>query len=442
MGTQWNDSEIEAMLLWPAGTLAVLRAAFASSRGRDQAWDVRALSPEERARHLAAARVYKRGVSVLTDDAPDGADTVAESWRYRRVPVHFCDEDVALTHIAAAPFVIMDAGFAVHWPSLRQVVAADAVLELNESRKNLASVAEILTRWRAYGMPRTWLIVGGGVLSDTAMFAASLVGAEVDLLPTTLLAMVDAAIGGKTGVNFAPYGKNQVGAFYLPRAIWVCAEWLKTLPAMEFAGGGAECLKHALLAGDAALLACLPEVIAQRDVSAMAPLLKSMMAYKEALVERDPREHGCRAWLNFGHTIGHALESVSQERAGSDVQLRHGEAVAFGLSFETYLARALDYMEPLEEKSVQDLLQRSAIMPSLIRLREALAGELDDPALWAALVRYLRTDKKNTLGLHNMTQWTLLSARGKPLVDTDKYTVSVALADVERVWTTYVRDFC
>jgi len=178
------------------------------------------------------------------------------------------------------------------------------------------------------------LALGGGVVGDLSGFAASayLRGVAWVNLPTTLLAMVDAAIGGKTGVDL-PQGKNLVGAFYPPRAVLADPLTLNTLPVEEIRSGMAEVVKHAVI-GDADLLnACAAGLdgLAGR----WEWLVRRAAAVKVRVIEADPYEQGLREVLNFGHTLGHALEKASHYR------LRHGEAVAIGMVWETRLAERL-----------------------------------------------------------------------------------------------------
>jgi len=171
--------------------------------------------------------------------------------------------------------------------------------------------------------------VGGGVVGDVAGFVAAsyLRGVALVQVPTTLVAQVDSAIGGKTGVNL-PEGKNLVGAFYPPNLVLADPEALEALPEREFRGGLAEVIKYGVIA-DARLFAFLEgsmERILARDRAALEHIIRRSIEIKAQVVSRDEKESGLREILNFGHTFGHALESVTRYK-----RFQHGEAVAWGM---------------------------------------------------------------------------------------------------------------
>jgi 5-deoxy-5-amino-3-dehydroquinate synthase len=199
-------------------------------------------------------------------------------------------------------------------------------LDDGEDAKTLESVEELCRGFARWGLTRTDVVVavGGGVVTDVAGFAAAVYhrGVSVVHVPTTLLGQVDAAIGGKTGVNL-PEGKNLVGAFWQPAAVLCDTETLTTLPPREYRSGLGEMAKYAFLG-----------VENLRDMP-LDDAVAACVACKAAVVSGDEREAGGRALLNYGHTLAHALETTG--RYG----LRHGEAVAVGLAFAARLARAL-----------------------------------------------------------------------------------------------------
>ena len=223
------------------------------------------------------------------------------------------------------------------------------VLEAGEEQKTPASVARIHDAAFHQRLERGSLIValGGGVVGDMAGFAAAtwLRGIAVVQVPTTLLAMVDAAIGGKTGVNH-PGGKNLIGAFHQPRLVLVDPTLLATLPEREFRAGMAEVIKYGVI-GDTPLFSDL-ETAAQRDpagglasLAAVGPsllqrLLERSAAAKARVVAADEREGGLRAILNYGHTLGHVVETLT----GYGTYL-HGEAVALGMLAAGEIARVM-----------------------------------------------------------------------------------------------------
>lgn len=208
-----------------------------------------------------------------------------------------------------------------------------------EAAKSLASVEELCRGFARAGLARgdAVVAVGGGVVTDLAGFAAAayLRGVAYVNVPTTLLAQVDAAIGGKTGVNL-PEGKNLVGAFWQPAAVLCDTDVLATLPPRELASGRGEMAKYAFLETDPGEGAPGAELLSLPLDGQVA----RCVAIKAAVVAEDEREGGRRMVLNYGHTLAHALEAVGFD-PGRRVDLRHGEAVAIGLVFAAELARRL-----------------------------------------------------------------------------------------------------
>jgi len=234
-----------------------------------------------------------------------------------------------------------------------------AVLTIDdgETNKTLATIADLASRCAAWGLLRGDAIVavGGGIVGDVAGFLAAgyYRGIDVVQVPTSLLAMVDAAIGGKTGVNL-PEGKNLVGAFHQPLAVLADPAVLGTLPEREMRCGLAEVAKYALI-GDDELLALLHERAAEirnRDTAVLEDVVARCAADKARVVEADEHEQsGARAVLNYGHTLAHALEI-----AGGHLLL-HGEAVAIGMVFAASLAAALERVGPEVVDRTESLLR-------------------------------------------------------------------------------------
>lgn len=210
-----------------------------------------------------------------------------------------------------------------------------------ERAKNLNTVRRIYSTLVQHKMDRTCAIaaLGGGVVGDLAGFAAATYMRGVDFyqLPTTLLAQVDASVGGKTGVDL-PEGKNLVGAFHQPRRVIIDILTLKTLPARELRAGLAEVVKHGIIC-DKAFFEFVREnageLIARRDIVLLEAVRRSV-EIKRDVVQQDERESGLRAILNYGHTIAHAIEAVTGYR-----KYRHGEAVAIGMVVEARIAEKI-----------------------------------------------------------------------------------------------------
>ncbi len=245
-----------------------------------------------------------------------------------------------------------------------------------EEAKTLRTIDDLCREFAAWGLLRGDVVVafGGGVVGDTAGFAASVFhrGVDVVQVPTTLLAMVDSAIGGKTGVNL-PHGKNLVGAFHQPRGVYIDPDVLSSLPDREYRCGLGEVAKYALL-GDTELAAQLEsstDALLARDPAVLSAVITRCAAAKAAVVVADEYERtGVRASLNLGHTVGHALE------IGAGYALAHGEAVAIGLVFANRLACALERIPPSEADRAERLvtsLGLPATAPRGLRADDLLA---------------------------------------------------------------------
>jgi 3-dehydroquinate synthase len=232
------------------------------------------------------------------------------------------------------------------------------VLEAGEGAKTLNSVATILMAADEAGLGRDGLIIGigGGVLTDTAGFAASahMRGCSLAFVSTTLLGMADASVGGKTGVDLR-HIKNFAGSFYPAHAVFMPLAALRTLPAREMKSGFAEVLKTAILGGyEETLAAMTPPWEKGADIETFAPVLARTVEYKGKIVEEDPEERkGKRVLLNLGHTFGHALESA----AGLGV-LTHGEAVAWGIARACEMGVRLGVTPESRAQKIKTLLDR------------------------------------------------------------------------------------
>ncbi len=252
--------------------------------------------------------------------------------------------------------------------------------------------------------------IGGGVVGDVAGFAAAtfLRGLPVVQVPTTLLAQVDSAIGGKVGVNH-PMGKNLIGAFHHPAAVIVDPVLLKTLPRREFRAGLYEVVKYGAIASRSLFdrLAAELKALFARDVQALMPAIADSCAIKAGIVESDEREAGPRRVLNFGHTTGHALEAVTRYR-----RFRHGEAVAYGMLAAAELGVARGVMPAEDRDSLAALVMKMGPLPPVADLEAS------------QVVEATGRDKKVVAGtLH----FVLAGPIGAPHVVTD-----VSPADLQR----------
>lgn len=270
-----------------------------------------------------------------------------------------------------------------------------------EHHKSLESVAQIWSVLSRQQARRNSVLVniGGGLITDIGGFAASCFkrGIRCINIPTTLLAQVDASVGGKTGINFNGL-KNEIGTFSIPERVIIDNTFLKTLPRRQVLSGFAEMLKHALLAGEEQLAEIMVADIANIGEPDFLELIRKSVAVKAAVVEADPKEKGIRKALNFGHTVGHAIESVAIER---DIEIYHGDAVAYGMIVELYLSvRKLGF----EEKHYQAIRK-------LIRERYP---EYLPVAEFSELYELMLHDKKNEF---NGVNFTLLSCPGEFEID-------------------------
>lgn len=272
-----------------------------------------------------------------------------------------------------------------------------------EGAKNLATVERLYSQLIEAGIQRdsTLLALGGGVLGDTAGFAAAsfMRGIRCVQMPSTLLAMVDSSVGGKVGINLRE-GKNLVGAFLQPAAVILDPELLETLPAVEWRCGMAEVIKHGLLA-DEELLAPRWLVEGRPAMEDLPELLRRALRVKIDVVEADPHERGQRAHLNLGHTFGHAIERVA------DYRWKHGEAVAVGLLAAARLSERLGLCATGLPERIDEVLARAGLPRRLERRHEP--GEMTASALYAAMA----TDKKWVGG---RSRFVLLRGLGQPEV--------------------------
>ena len=270
----------------------------------------------------------------------------------------------------------------LYLPALRAALTdyhyREFVLPDGESHKTFAHVGEALAVLAALGATRdaTVIALGGGVVGDLAGLTAALWmrGVAVIQIPTTLLAMVDSSVGGKTGVNL-PEGKNLVGAFHPPQAVLIDPQTLSTLPDRELAAGLAEVVKIAMIR-DAALFAWLEEnvqALKQRDPAALFRVIADSVRHKAEVVAADPRERGERALLNLGHSFGHAIESTT-----GYTRFLHGEAVAIGLRVAVSLAEDLGMATTADGERVGRLLQEFS-------LPTTIPAELTADALYRAM---------------------------------------------------------
>jgi 3-dehydroquinate synthase len=257
-----------------------------------------------------------------------------------------------------------------------------------ESRKSVSLLAALWNEFARRGVDRRTTIaaVGGGVVGDLVGFAAAtyLRGVPLVQVPTTLLAQVDAAIGGKTAINLAA-GKNLAGAFYQPREVRIDPAALRTLPARHYRTGLAEVVKYGVIR-DAELFELLErkaDRVLARDPKTMQEIIHRCVRIKLEVVRRDERESGLRMILNYGHTVGHALERASNFR------LSHGEAVAIGMHAEARIARGLGLCGTKFVERQARLLERFGLPTRVPRLGGILRAMAHDKKRLGRAIRFV-----------------------------------------------------
>ena len=255
---------------------------------------------------------------------------------------------------------------AAHWPALRRSLESAgfepiiATLPAGEDHKTLSDLLPVYDALLGARVERSMpiLALGGGVVGDMTGFIAATVlrGVPFVQIPTSLLAMVDASVGGKTGVNHT-VGKNLIGAFHQPIAVLIDPQVLTTLPQRELRGGLAECIKHDIIR-DAQGFADLEQNIHRAlalDIDYLTGLIAHNVAIKARVVEADPFEKGDRAHLNFGHTFGHAIESVSR------YAYSHGECVALGMAAASFAAMKLGLIDSTARERILAVIQNAGL---------------------------------------------------------------------------------
>lgn len=266
-----------------------------------------------------------------------------------------------------------------------------------ESSKNIAVCENIWSLLLEYEMDKKMVVVnlGGGVITDMGGFTAALYKRGVGFvnIPTSLLAMVDASVGGKVGVNIEQY-KNQVGTFYNPSAVFIRTDFLNTLDKRQINAGLVEMLKHGLIYDESHYKMLAQSIMKQKYN--WTKLIHQSVLIKNTIVGLDPLEKSLRKSLNFGHTIGHAIESYLLEKG---IDVLHGEAVLFGIVAELYLSKKILGF---------DLSSDILVALKKICVKKDVLIEFD------ALIKYLKADKKNLGGYVN---FTLIESLGKCKID-------------------------
>lgn len=289
-------------------------------------------------------------------------------------------------------------------PQLREISKGqlELIVEAGEAHKDLQSLSDVWSGMQVASATRHSLLVnvGGGMLTDLGGFAAATYkrGIRFVNVPTTLLAMVDAAVGGKTGVNFGGF-KNEIGAFHEADVVFICTDLLRTLDMPNLVSGYAEMLKHSLLSNRAMWARHLQFPLDNPDFVALQEMVRESISFKQSIVAQDPHEKGLRKSLNLGHTIGHSLESVLLHK---ETPVLHGYAVAWGLLGELYLS----------------VVQKNFPLDVLRKTTQFVVAHYGRPNIsckdYDSLLECMRHDKKNR---GHQINFTLLSDIGQLSLD-------------------------
>ncbi|MEE8557272.1 MAG: 3-dehydroquinate synthase [Myxococcota bacterium] len=289
-------------------------------------------------------------IRIRSDSLRDLGRAVAEELDARRVVV------VTTPRVRAIHYATIERGLRESRLRSDRVEVRDG-----EQAKTLRTASRVYDQLLELGVDRRTLLVGvgGGALTDLAGFVAStfLRGLPLVQVPTTLLAQIDASVGGKTAVNH-PRGKNLIGTFYQPRMVWIDPDVLKTLSARDLRSGIAELIKVAVL-WDAEFFGWLEEemeAVLALDRDSTTEMIARACGIKAEIVGLDEREAGLRSLLNFGHTLAHALENVGDYR-----RYRHGEAVSIGMVFAAHLSEKRGLCQPGSASRLRALLSRAGL---------------------------------------------------------------------------------
>lgn len=281
------------------------------------------------------------------------------------------------------------------WPKIKNFKAlknsTPIIIKATDTHKNLDTLSQVWQALSNGGATRHSLMInlGGGMVTDLGGFAASTFKRGIDFIniPTTLLAMVDASVGGKTGINFGGL-KNEIGVFSDSRFVIINTQFLDTLDHDNICSGYAEMLKHGLISDERTWAELVTFDLDNPDLSQLQRMVADSIKVKERIVEADPHEHGIRKALNLGHTMGHAFESFAMRRG---TPILHGYAVAYGLISELYMsARKTAFPTDRMHQTVRFIRENYG----------TLNITCDD---YPTLIELMHHDKKNTSGIINFT---------------------------------------
>jgi 3-dehydroquinate synthase len=322
--------------------------------------------------------------------------------------------------------MVMDSNLDNHYiktlkNQFENVITDYAIFPAGEAYKNMQTLLKLSENLFDNGLDRKSLLIafGGGVCGDMTGFLASIYMRGIDFIqvPTSILSMVDSSVGGKTGID-VPHGKNLLGAFLQPKQVIMDADLLKTLPDLEWKNGFAEIIKHGLIQ-DASYFEQLESNKLshyQNNASAVLDLIRTSCEIKGSVVEKDEKESGLRQILNFGHTIGHAIENVAQ------FQIPHGFAIALGMLAETHIA----IQQKIVTSSLLDRIYPTLEQYGLLDYLGHLQVSWED-----AVVHTCLSDKKNQ---HGIIKVVMLEEIGKVSFKNSKWSQPVNEQEIRKAY--------
>ncbi len=424
---------VDRRLGFPVGTTAILNHAFENRLKRFQLWRM-ASSYNCRDAFFHAASIFRRGVPAQYGE--EQLRRPEHSGRYSISEEKFPSNRRGQIN---ETFYVVDQAVAQKFPEIAKLTPAFKLTAI-EAEKTLETVSKITQAWRSSGAHSHWVIIGGGLTADVGAFAADLTGSKFSLVPTTLLALVDACVGGKTGVNYLHYGKNQIGRFAFPESVVIDRRFLRSLSDRDFRSGISECLKHAILAGNDLWVEQLTAASAKMDRELSTVNLEEFIRYKAKIVELDPDERGVRAVLNFGHTFGHAIETLAILNTASKMgPILHGEAVAAGMIFALLVSRDVGDLDRAIAADLIGKIVRSHIIPETSSFLQAAGIDpTSENSSWEKILQLLLQDKKNSVSIPSI-EFVLISALGRPISTSGKYTVSVPVDTVRLIFKEFLQ---
>jgi 3-dehydroquinate synthase len=423
---RWPESKeplaydsIEPTLGLADGTLCILERAFRHHLPRSSGWIIP--STEQQA-YRDAAKIYRRGVACKSETdtnkiGPFGRGSYDIQFFACRASLF-----AALADQKKCVFIVDQA---VN-DQIPEVCSPRVCVSHAESAKTLDGARSLASNPTVANAEEI-IVIGGGALADLAAFVASCRKIPFRFVPTTLLAMVDACVGGKTGVNHPVYGKNQIGLFAFPKAVYVETSWLDSLSYSDYDSGAAEAMKHCYLQGPSQFASSIASALARRKVSAAQ--LRALIEVKAKVIEQDPLEKDMRVTLNFGHTFGHALETLSLE---SD-PIKHGQAVAFGMIFALELSRLY---AGLADSMCRDMIvQISDACHLSASLKHHVIQLVSDR--WEDLHKLMSHDKKNISS--NSVSFVLLKNIGEVSNPNKSFTHQVSTEELAQCRLAFLR---